>query len=45
MMGVPMAEGGGQRQPHKEGRFYILHDVSENMFTVTGAKNLTPFYT
>lgn len=45
VMRVPLAEGGSQRQPHKEGTFYILHDVSENMFTVTRAKNLTPFYT
>ena len=45
MMGVLLAEGGGQRQPHKEGRSYILHNMSENMFTVTRAKNLTPFYT
>lgn len=36
--------GRGQRQPHKAGRFYVLQDMSKNLFTMTRAKNLTAFY-
>lgn len=33
------------RQPYKEGRFYLLHDMGENLFIISRAKNLTPLYT
>lgn len=46
MTGVLLAlRGWGQRQPHKDGGSYILHDRSGNVFTMTRAKKPTAFYT
>lgn len=43
--GIERVRTRDSRQPYKEGRVYLLHDMGENLFIISRAKNLTPLYT